>query len=72
MMRPGRSTLPDLSRKSLYVFMPNLAHVLSLLALGSRVVDCVYFVFEHDGPDGIAAEAESGTADNDNGYGRAW
>lgn len=72
MMHPRRPALSDLSSKSLYIFMLDLAHVLSLFALGSRVVDCVYFVFEHDGPDGIAAEAESSTTENDDGYGRAW
>lgn len=72
MMRPTWSTLPDLLSESLYVFLPNLAHVLSLLALGSCVVNCVYLVLEHDGPDGIAAEAEGSTTDDDDGYGRAW
>lgn len=71
-MHPRRPRLLELLSKSLYVFMPNLAHVLSLFALGSRVIKRVCFVFIHDSPDGIAAEADSSATDNDDGYGRAW
>lgn len=57
--------------ESLKILMPYLAHILSLLALGSRVVDCVRFVCKHDSPDSVATEAHGCAAEDDDGYGRA-
>ncbi|KAH0294802.1 hypothetical protein KCU62_g348, partial [Aureobasidium sp. EXF-3399] len=42
---------------------------LGLLALGSRLVDGVDFICEHDGPDGIATETDSCATEYDDGYG---
>lgn len=57
--------------ESLQVLVSYLPHVLGLLALGSRFVDCVDFIREHDGPDCIAAETDSCTTEYDDGYSRA-
>ena len=51
--------------------MSYVAHVLSLLALGSRFVDGVDLICKHDGPDCIAAETDSCTTEYDDGYGCA-
>jgi hypothetical protein len=48
--------------------VPYLTHVLCLFALGSRVVDFVCFIYEHDGPDGVATKTESCATEDDNGY----
>jgi hypothetical protein len=61
----------EISSESLKVLMPYFTHVLGLYTLRSCVVDLARFICEHDGPDGVATEAESCATEDDDGYGRA-
>jgi hypothetical protein len=49
----------------------HLAHILSLFALGSRILNIVCLPFGYDGPHGVVLEAESCAIEDDDGYGRA-
>jgi hypothetical protein len=72
--RPAWQTLllpSEILSKSPEVLVPYLTHILYLFPLGSCVVDFARFIGEHDGPDGVATEAESCAAKDDDGYGRA-
>lgn len=72
---PGRRTLllqPQCLSESFQILVPDLTHILSLLALGSCVVSCIRVtVCEHDGPDSVATETYGCAPENDDGYGCA-